>query len=329
MSGITLSAAVRQNLLTLQNTSFLTADVQNKLATGLKVNSALDNPNSFFTASALSSRANDLRGLLDDMGQSVNTIKAADDGITAITKLVESAKAKANQALQTGSQYERKQFAAQYNELLEQIEDTARDSSYKGKNLLAGDGNDLRTIFNEDSTSRLDISAIDYTDTSLSNGLNLTDIAEGTGGGTGFNLSGGKTTITLAGADGALNSNSVLSELTALPSTTSTITFADQTVSTAGASLGTVSQTATVQDLVDGLNAQEGVRAEFDETNGELTIYSNETFALTDGSDTPPPQPQPDVRTTGAAASVTGAALDGRFHACRSAARSRSATRLH
>jgi flagellin len=284
MSGITLSAAVRQNLLTLQNTSFLTADVQNKLATGLKVNSALDNPNSFFTASALSSRANDLRGLLDDMGQSVNTIKAADDGITAITKLVESAKAKANQALQTGSQYERKQFAAQYNELLEQIEDTARDSSYKGKNLLAGDGNDLRTIFNEDSTSRLDISAIDYTDTSLSNGLNLTDIAEGTGGGTGFNLSGGKTTITLAGADGALNSNSVLSELTALPSTTSTITFADQTVSTAGASLGTVSQTATVQDLVDGLNAQEGVRAEFDETNGELTIYSNETFALTDGT---------------------------------------------
>jgi hypothetical protein len=63
----------------------------------------------------------------------------------AITKLVESAKAKANQALQTQSQYERKQFAAQYNELLEQIEDTARDSSYKGKKLLAGAGNDLRT----------------------------------------------------------------------------------------------------------------------------------------------------------------------------------------
>jgi flagellin len=83
MSGITLSAAVRQNLLTLQNTSFLTADVQNKLATGLKVNSALDNPGNFFTASALNSRASDLSSLLDDMGQSVNTIKAADDGITS------------------------------------------------------------------------------------------------------------------------------------------------------------------------------------------------------------------------------------------------------
>ncbi|MGV2976859.1 flagellin [Roseibium alexandrii] len=284
MSDITLSSAVRANLNTLQQTASFMSDVQNKLATGKKVNSALDNPSNFFTASGLQSRANDLGTLLDDMGQSVQTIKAADDGITAITKLVESAKAKANQALQTGSQYERKQFAAQYNELLTQIEDVAKDAGYKGKNLLAGTGNDLRTIFNEDSTSKLDVSAVDYTDTTLSTGLNLSDINEGTGGGTGFNLSGGKTTITLSGADGALNSNSVLSELTALPSTTSTITFADQTVSTAGAALGTVSQTATVQDLVDGLNAQEGVRAEFDETNGELTIYSNETFALTDGT---------------------------------------------
>ncbi len=282
MSGITLSAAVRQNLLTLQNTSFLTADVQNKLATGLKVNSALDNPNSFFTASALNSRANDLSSLLDDMGQSVNTIKAADDGISAITKLVESAKAKANQALQTQSQYERKQFAAQYNELLEQIEDTARDSSYKGKNLLAGFGNDLRTLFNEDSTSRLDIAAVDYTDTTLSGGLNLSDLAEGSGGGSAFNLAGGKTTITLTGADGALNSSSTLSELSAL-SSTSNIEIVDKSA-TNGASLATVSRTASVQELVDSLNSQEGVRAEFDETNGELTIYSNEDLVLGDGT---------------------------------------------
>ncbi|WP_428524193.1 flagellin [Roseibium sp.] len=283
MSGITLSAAVRQNLLTLQNTSILTADVQNKLATGLKVNSALDNPGNFFTASSLNSRASDLSSLLDDMGQSVNTIKAANDGITSITKLVESAKAKANQALQTQSQYERKQFAAQYNELLTQIEDTAKDSSYKGKNLLAGLGNDLRTIFNEDATSRLDISAVDFTETSLSNGLNLSDLAEGEGGATAFNLSGGQTTITLTGADGSLNSSSTLSESTAI-STTTTLQFINNIEATAPAVIAgsQVTAGATVQDLVNELNSTEGVRAEFDETNGQLTIYSNEDLIIND-----------------------------------------------
>jgi flagellin len=303
MSGITLSAAVRQNLLTLQNTSFLTADVQNKLATGLKVNSALDNPGNFFTASALNARASDLSSLLDDMGQSVNTIKAADDGITAITKLVESAKAKANQALQTQSQYERKQFAAQYNELLEQIEDTARDSSYKGKNLLAGAGNDLRTLFNEDSTSRLDISAVDYTDTTLSTGLNLSDLVEGQGGATAFNLLGGATTITLTGADGALNSSSILSESTAI-STTTTLEFTNVESSTPTLIGTTVSSGASVQDLVDAINNTEGVRAEFDESNGELTIYSNQDFLISDTLTT-----ATTALTIGSAASVNASAL--------------------
>ncbi|WP_428524197.1 flagellin [Roseibium sp.] len=283
MADITLSSAVRANLNTLQQTASFMSDVQNKLATGKKVNSALDNPGNFFTASALNARASDLGGLLDDMGQSVNTIKAANDGITSITKLVESAKAKANQALQTGSQYERKQFAAQYNELLTQIEDTAKDAGYKGKNLLAGTGNDLRTIFNEDSTSKLDVSAVDYTDTTLSTGLNLSDLAEGQGGATAFNLSGGKTTITLTGADGSLNSSSTLSESTAI-STTTTLQFINNVEATAPAVIAgsQVTAGATVQDLVNQLNSTEGVRAEFDETNGQLTIYSNEDLIIND-----------------------------------------------
>ncbi|MBO9425275.1 hypothetical protein J7444_11125 [Labrenzia sp. R4_1] len=303
MADITLSSAVRANLNTLQQTASFMSDVQNKLATGKKVNSALDNPSNFFTASGLQSRANDLGTLLDDMGQSVQTIKAADDGITAITKLVESAKAKANQALQTGSQYERKQFAAQYNELLTQIEDVAKDAGYKGKNLLAGSGNDLRTIFNEDSTSKLDVSAVDYTDTTLSTGLNLSDLTEGQGGATAFNLSGGKTTITLTGADGSLNSSSTLNESTAI-STTTTLEFTNVESSTPTLIGTTVSNGATVQDLVDSLNATEGVRAEFDETNGELTIYSNQDFVISDTDTT-----ATTALTIGSAASVNASAL--------------------
>ncbi|WP_299817089.1 flagellin [uncultured Roseibium sp.] len=294
MNDITLSAAVRQNLLTLQSTADLMSGVQNKLATGMKVNSALDNPNSFFTASGLNSRASDLSTLLNDMGQSLQTIKAADKGIQTITDLVETAKAKANQALQTQSQYERKTFAEQYNGLLEQIEDIAKDSSYKGKNLLAGDGNDLTTIFNEDSTSKLKIEAVDYTDTTLSAGLNLSDLAEGEGSATSFQLEGGKNTFTLTDADGqALNSSSLLASASGI-STTNTLTLNEGTT-TAVISGSTLAVTAgtTVQDLLDTIESVPGVRAEFDEGTGQVTVYSNDDIAL-----------QNDVSTTAQLVSV-------------------------
>ena len=100
MSGITLSASVRSNLLSLQNTASLLDTTQTRLATGNKVNSALDNPTSYFTAQSLNSRASDLGNLLDSVGNAIQTIQAANDGITSITKLVNSAKATANQAQQ-------------------------------------------------------------------------------------------------------------------------------------------------------------------------------------------------------------------------------------
>ncbi|WP_289035893.1 flagellin [uncultured Roseibium sp.] len=286
MDSITLSAGVRQNLLTLQSTADMMSGVQNKLATGLKVNSALDNPNSFFTASGLDSRASDLNNLLEDMGQSLQTIKAADEGIQTITDLVESAKAKANQALQTQSQYERAKFAAQYNNLLEQIEDVAKDSSYKGKNLLAGDGNDLTTIFNEDATSKLKIGAVDYTDAALSTGLNLSDLVEGQGGATSFQLEGGSATFVLTDGTTTLNSSSLLSDSGAI-SVGDEISLHDATTASAVVTNSTVTVGAatTVQDLINQIDDIAGVSAEFDEATGTLTIISNDDLTLrNDGS---------------------------------------------
>lgn len=101
--GITLSSAVRSNLLNLQQTASLLGKTQERLATGLKVNSALDNPTNFFTASSLNARSADLGRLLDSVSNAVQTIAAADKGISAITKLVESAQATARQALQTSA----------------------------------------------------------------------------------------------------------------------------------------------------------------------------------------------------------------------------------
>ena len=100
MSDVVLSAGVRQNLLALQSTADLMSLTQNRLATGKKVNSALDNPGNFFTSQSLNNRASDLNALLDSIGQAQKTIEAADQGITSLTKLVESAKSVAKQALQ-------------------------------------------------------------------------------------------------------------------------------------------------------------------------------------------------------------------------------------
>jgi hypothetical protein len=100
MSNIVLSAGVRQNLLSLQNTADLMASTQNRLATGKKVNSALDNPGSFFTSQSLQNRASDLNDLLDSIGQAQKTLDAADQGISSLTKLVQSAKSIAKQARQ-------------------------------------------------------------------------------------------------------------------------------------------------------------------------------------------------------------------------------------
>ena len=86
MPDIVLSSAVRDNLLSLKKTAAFQETTQNRLATGLKVNSALDNPNSYFTAQSLNDRAGDLSNLLDNMGQAVQTLRAADDGITSDRK---------------------------------------------------------------------------------------------------------------------------------------------------------------------------------------------------------------------------------------------------
>src|SRR6187399_1802366 len=105
MADIVLSASVRQNLLSLQSTAELLATTQNRLSTGKKVNSALDNPTNFFTAAGLDSRASDISNLLDSIGNGVQVLQAANTGITSLSKLVDTAKSIANQVLQQPSGY--------------------------------------------------------------------------------------------------------------------------------------------------------------------------------------------------------------------------------
>ena len=114
-NNISLTASMRSNLLSLQNISRQVSSTQNKLATGNKVNSAIDNPSSYYTARSLNNRANDLDALLDSMGQAVSTIKAATTALETGATFLEQAAAVATSALETAKIPGKEWFASQDN----------------------------------------------------------------------------------------------------------------------------------------------------------------------------------------------------------------------
>ncbi len=101
--SVSLSSGIRSALTSIQSSSSQAEVIQKRLATGKKVNSALDNPANFFTASGLKSRSSDLGRLLDGIAQGAKTLEAADKAIKSLTKLVEAAQGAARQALQNAS----------------------------------------------------------------------------------------------------------------------------------------------------------------------------------------------------------------------------------
>ena len=157
MADISLTASMRSNLLSLQQTQSLMDTTQERLSTGKKVNSAIDNPSSYYTAQSLTNRASDLSSLLDSMGQAVQTIQAANEGIEAITEFASQAKAIANSANDTSDTTSVENYMKQFDEILKQIDGIAKDSGYKGVNLLGGKDQELKVVFNEDRSSSLTV----------------------------------------------------------------------------------------------------------------------------------------------------------------------------
>lgn len=168
---VTLTSALRTNLLSLQGTQKLLDQTQLRLATGKKVNGALDNANSFFASQSLTNRANDLSRLLDGIGQAAQTLKAADEGIKTMTAFLEQMQAVAQEALDQanssgGAPADVTSLQDSYDELITQLDSVATDAGYRGTNLLA-EGN-MTVTFNEDGSSSLTITGVDFTSTGLS-----------------------------------------------------------------------------------------------------------------------------------------------------------------
>lgn len=197
-SEVTLTAALRSNLLSLQGIQKNLDTTTQRLATGKKVNSALDNAGNFFAAQSVNFRASDLNMRLDGIGQAIQTLKAADNGITSMTSTLEQMRAIAQEALDQSNALggasaptDQTSLEANYDELRTQFSSYANDAGYRGTNLL--DGGNLTVTFNEDGSDTLAITGVEY------------DVA---GGGTGVDL-----TLAVAGFTDATAIQAAIDEI--------------------------------------------------------------------------------------------------------------------
>ena len=157
--GIQLTAGMQQNLFSLQQTNKLMDLTQGRLATGKKVNSALDDPIAFFSAQGHNRRANDLAGRKDAMGEAIQTIKSANSGIEAITTLINAAKSLAQSAISETSTATAETLRGQYDATRTQLRELVDDSGYKGINLL--EDNSIVVKFDATGETRLTITGFD------------------------------------------------------------------------------------------------------------------------------------------------------------------------
>lgn len=156
MAGdITLSTSTRTNLLSLQNTTNLIDRTQDRLSTGKKVNSALDDALSFFKSRSLNDRASDLATVKDGISEGINVIKAAVGGLESIESTLKQMKAIASSAKSSTDSVTRQKLSSQYNELRSQIDNLTEDASYNGVNLIKSTSDTLTVKFNEQSSATL------------------------------------------------------------------------------------------------------------------------------------------------------------------------------
>ena len=281
MSGIVLSASVRQNLLSLQSTADLLSTTQNRLATGNKVNSALDNPTNFFTAQGLNNRASDINNLLDSIGNGVQVLQAANTGITSIQKLVDTAKSIANQALQTPSQYSTKS------------QSTATVAGATAANLLGGTSTTTPAT-NGTVTGTVDLSTGPAdggagNDTTFTiNGTTVTLVGgSGTGAGSTFSLSDIESAINGTAGVGVTASHNANNELVLTTTGAAGSSSAAATVTGMSALLGASPVSAAGQNAstttTGGLSGQNLTIASTDGGKALDITFGSGTFSYTNG----------------------------------------------
>ncbi len=199
---ITLSSAARDNLLSLQRTTDNIGKTQERLATGKKVNSAIDDALAFFKARDLNNRASDLATVKDNITQAISQIKTATQGLESIEGVLKQMKAIGEAAKSSSDTKVRQEYASQFNELRSQIDNIANDTSFNGVNLLKSGADNLTVKFNETGSNSLQVLG----QNSTASGLVIESQTAGSGGWANSTTTTGSSTIdsALSQVDSAL-----------------------------------------------------------------------------------------------------------------------------
>ena len=164
---VALTVSMTNTLWSLQQIDSASQDVNYRLATGKKVNSALDDPVAYFAAQDHSYRSSDLTNRKDEINEAIQLVTAANSGVESILDLIDSAESLANAALVAEDQAEINNLEEEYNEVLTQIDQLASDGFYKGTNLLGGNTETLEVAFNADGSSTITLTGEDASSTGL------------------------------------------------------------------------------------------------------------------------------------------------------------------
>jgi flagellin-like hook-associated protein FlgL len=200
LNTINLTSGMRANLFNLQQTAKDMNVTQNRLSTGLKVNTALDDPINFFTAQEHRLRASDLAGRKDGMSEAIQTIKAANVGVEGINNLIAQAKSLAQSAM-SATASDAAIFASQYGSVMTQISQMAVDSGYKGLNLLQSGS---LTVEFAPTASQSTLSVTGFGDSSAS--FNIEGLSAEISGTSGANwVSSGGGTVSSANIQTSIN----------------------------------------------------------------------------------------------------------------------------
>ena len=281
---VALTASMRSNLLSLKNTQKMFDKTQDRLSTGYKVNSAMDNPSSYFTAQSLNSRADDLSSLLDSIGQAISTLQTADEGITSLQDFVEQAKSIANSARDTAN------VSASTKSTIKFDKDALKSQKVVGEAIPNATAGDKMVIRYGDSTKITGTTNVQE-DTLLS-GIGLDDLDGTAGKSASIKVDGKEYQILTKTGGGAVTENKMVEYNYAANSIFKVVKI--EASATTGNSVYTLqdkdgneitADVTTVADLVVGDKAKAGAAVTKTVTeDGKTTISA---FTLTEESTDP------------------------------------------
>ncbi len=201
MAEIALSTSIRTNLLSLQRTDSLAQRTQTRLATGQKVNSAIDDAVAFFQAKALTDRASDIGDRKSEINQAISSLQAANDGVEAVDTTLRQLKG-ILQSAKTASTTEQAALSQQFNTLSAQLNQILNDASYQGLNLLNSSTSKLTVQFSDSSNAKLDVQGKNLQVSSTTSGALFTSLGGVAGNSLASNIIGfGGTAVAFTAAN--------------------------------------------------------------------------------------------------------------------------------